>query len=260
MYISTSYSLQRGKAKKAFSPNYITHDMAQAHIKDEALPAILCLHSHGTNKTIFQFQIHHIIQALRLTFRFVFVEAPFEVDHAGPGVPPAFADARPFRRWNCGEIAAQLWGVSAEELEDEQRQVRALLAETLERERARGPGIVGIIAFSVSARVATGLCLDKELSVDIKFVIIICGGFPALLLTPENTSPPLDMVSIHIQGTRDPWKAQSAKLLDTYFNSARAKIIKFSSGHEVPAGIKEGAKIAEEVIAAWESFSILDTL
>lgn len=225
--------------------------MTQA--QNETLPAILCLHGHGTNGTIFRYQARQIIQALETTFRFVFIESPFEVQHPGPGALPAFADLKPFRRWHWDKVVADVFGVSAEDVELERRQVRDLLAENLERERERGPGIVGVMAFSQGARVATGLCLDRELGAHIKFAVMICGAPPALLLAPDLSSQPLDMVSIHVQGACDPCKAQSIKLLETYFHSARARMVKFNGGHEVPAGVKEATKIADEVMAAWDS-------
>jgi predicted esterase len=224
--------------------------------QDETAPAILCFHGHGTNATIFHYQLRHIIKTLGVTFRFVFVDAPFEVSHPGHGVLPTFVDVKPFRRWNCDDIAADVFGVSVEDVKQEKLQVRDLLAENLERERQRGPGIVGVLAFSQGARVATGLCLDREMGINIKFVIMICGAFPPILLAPEPLSHPLDMVSIHIQRTTDPWKSQSTKLSETYFNSARARTIKFNGGHAVPAGIKEAETIADEVMAAWNPSSI----
>ncbi|KAH6674353.1 serine hydrolase FSH [Halenospora varia] len=215
------------------------------------LPSILCLHGHGTNSTIFRYQTRHITTALTQTFNFIFINAPFTVENAGPGALPTFADVKPFRRWNCGEIAASVFGVSDEEVEEERRKVRGLFKEAIEQNN-----VVGIMAFSHGGRVATGLLLDQELAESIKFVVMICGAFPALLLAEEAPFDlQIDTPSIHVQGTRDPWKSQSTKLLESHFKNEKAKIIKFNGGHEVPGGVKEAGSIVEEVRTVWTACS-----
>jgi predicted esterase len=244
--------------------------------KDEAsLPAILCLHSYGTNAAIFRYQLRHITQALTGIFRFIFVEAPFHVQQPGPGVLPGFADAGPFRRWHSDETLAGAFGVSASNLKDEKRQVRELLRDTLESERrrgARGSGVVGVVAFSHGAALGAALCLDPELGADIKFAVIFCAMYPALSLTedddegsastavakPSKTSSGPQLVieipSIHVQGTSDPWRGQGTKTLEQYFDGTRARRIELAGlSHEVPSKVREAAMVADEVMAVWKS-------
>lgn len=231
-----------------------------------SLPAILCLHGYGTNADILRYQLRQITQALRNSFRFVFVDGPFHVQNRGPGVPLTFADARPFRRWHSDKTLAGIFGVSANTLKDERRQVRELLRDTLESEkrRADGSGIVGVMAFSQGAGLAAALCLDAELGRDIRFAIIICALYPAVSLaedegtssksgsdSPPLTPPLIDIPSIHVQGTSDTWKGQGTKVLEEYFVGERVKRIELKIGHEVPSKPKEAASIAEEVIAVW---------
>jgi predicted esterase len=244
--------------------------------KDEvSLPAILCLHAYGTNAAIFRYQLRHITQALTSIFRFIFVEAPFHVQQPGPGVPPGFVDAGPFRRWHSDNTLAGAFGVSASILREEKRQVRKLLRDTLESERrrgAQGSGIVGVVGFSQGAALGAALCLDPELGADLKFAVIFCALYPALSLTedddegaastavtkPSKTSSDsqfaIEIPSIHVQGTSDPWRGQGTKTLEQYFDGARARRIELAGlSHEVPSKVKEAAMVADEVMAVWKS-------
>ncbi|ORY67810.1 oxidoreductase [Pseudomassariella vexata] len=240
--------------------------MAQQHEEKDVtfatLPAILCLHGYGTNAAIFRCQLRQITQTLSRTFRFVFVEGPFHVQQPGPGALPAFADARPFRRWHSHKTLAGAFGVSTQNVEEERRQVRDLLKDTLEREREHGPGVVGVAAFSQGAGVAASLCLDSELGTDIKFAVIICALYPAVSLAEhedgtaasKSTMRLIEIPSIHIQGMSDSWKGQGTKVLREYFNGAKAKIFNLVGvGHEVPSRVKEAAIVADEVMAVWKS-------
>ncbi|KAL6863372.1 hypothetical protein ACO1O0_003624 [Amphichorda felina] len=241
---------------------------------DGSLPGILCLHAYGTNAAVLRYQLRHITQALKGVFRFVYVEAPFHVRQPGPGVPPGFSDAHSFRRWHSDKNLAGAFGVPAGDLRDERWQVRELLRETLETERqnAHGPGIVGIMAFSQGAALATALCMDPELGAGIKFAVIICALYPALSLTDEEgegivdcavtkfsatcSSPRtvIDIPSIHVQGALDPWRGQGAKTLGQYFDDGRVRKIQLPDlRHEVPSKVKDAAAIADEVLAVWQS-------
>jgi predicted esterase len=152
------------------------------------LPTILCIHGQGTNGAIFRLQARRIVQALHTKFRFVFVDGPFEA-LAGPGVLPAFGDFKPFLRWHCDENTLDKFDITPDELEEERRTTRELLAGHIQKHRqgeGSGAGVVGIMAFSQGTRVATGLMLDPELGRDIKFAIMICGTFPVLHIRPPT--------------------------------------------------------------------------
>jgi pimeloyl-ACP methyl ester carboxylesterase len=245
--------------------------------KDEvSLPAILCLHAYGTNAAIFRYQLRHITQALTGIFRFIFVEAPFHVQQPGPGVPSGFMDAGPFRRWHSDNTLAGAFGVSSSNLREEKRQVRELLRDTLESERRRaaqgsGVGVVGVVAFSQGAALGAALCLHPELGADIKFVVILCALYPALSLMEDDDDAPssgvaqpskkssgpqlvIEIPSIHVQGTSDPWRGQGTKTLEQYFDGTRATRIELAGlRHEVPVKVKEVAMVADEVVAIWKS-------
>lgn len=215
--------------------------------------------------------------ALHTRFRFVFVDAPFK-SPPGPGIRPAFTDFGPFWRWHCDPNIINEFDITPEDVARERRHVRGLLRSYFERERAvGGPGIVGVMAFSQGTRVATGLCLDRELRKGVQFAILIASTFPSLDLTaPEeeadealeelgfpsrpspaassaDKTPPssrwndhrVNIISIHIQGTADPWASEGARLREAYYNPELATTIKFHGGHQVPTGATEARMIAE---------------
>ncbi|PMD36168.1 hypothetical protein L207DRAFT_515891 [Hyaloscypha variabilis F] len=232
--------------------------------KDEiSLPTMLCLHAYGTNATIFRYQLRHITQALADTFRFVFVEAPFHVQQPGPGVPATFLDAGPYYRWHSDKALAAAFGVSSSDLKEERRQIKQLLRDRLDNERRQaaqgtGMGVVGIIAFSQGAALGAALCLDPELYADIKFAVFFCALYPALSLTEDYdgvaTQQVIEIPSIHVQGTSDPWRGQGAKTLGKYFDAARAKKIELKGlRHEVPSKVKDVAMVTSEILKTWKS-------
>ncbi|KAG5655104.1 hypothetical protein KAF25_000227 [Fusarium avenaceum] len=234
--------------------------------QDGHLPAILCLHGAGTNATIFSLQARTIIRCLKHKFRFIFVNAPFE-SLPGPGVIPTFAEIRPYLRWHCDEAAIKEFDVSPEVVDNERQLVRSMLSEQIEKE-ATGPslGIVGVMAFSQGTRVATGLCLDPAFGSSIRFAILIAGTYPALRLQPSTSriSDPvpacnsikhqhrhLQIASIHVQGTMDPWGPESARLLKECWSRELATIIKFHGAHQVPTSKKDAQAVAEAVLKCW---------
>lgn len=239
-----------------------------ANHQDGHLPAILCLHGAGTNATIFNLQARTIVRCLKHKFRFIFVNAPFE-SLPGPGVIPTFAEIRPYLRWHCDENAIQEFDVSPELVDNERRLVRSMISDKIEQE-ATGPslGIVGVMAFSQGTRVATGLCLDPEFGSSIQFAIIIAGTFPALSLEPPvsdsettdvlsgingNKNQQLQIPSVHVQGTMDPWGPESVRLLKECWSADLAMIVKFHGAHQVPTSKKDAQAVAQAVLSCWDS-------
>lgn len=152
---------------------------------ERSLPTILCIHGHGTNGAIFRLQARRIVQALQTKFRFVFVDAPFS-SLPGPGVVPVFSGFKPFLRWHCDEATLNKFDITPEELEDERRTAREMLADHIAQADAAGGPVVGVMAFSQGTRVATGLMLDPELGRHFQFAVLICGTFPALPVSSQE--------------------------------------------------------------------------
>lgn len=219
------------------------------------LPTILCIHGQGTNSAIFRLQARRIVQPLEKSFRFVFVDAPFECP-PGPGVVPVFSELAPFLRWHLDETTLDKFDITREELDAERKASRALLSDHIDKiNQQGGAGVVGIMAFSQGTRVATGLMMDPELRGNIKFAVLICGTFPVLSVARDGTaatpSSKLDIPSIHLHGSYDPWQAEGIRLKQTYFDEKLVSTIKFSGGHQVPAGSKETDEVVAWVQDKW---------
>ncbi|KAJ5087472.1 serine hydrolase FSH [Penicillium angulare] len=224
-------------------------------MSQDTKPTILCLHGHGSSAEIFQTQSQKVTQALSPHFRFLFLDSPITTSQPGVGVRPHYAHIKPYRRWNQDEKVIGLFGVTEEDVRQERQLVRDTLKDVLERERRDGAnaGVVGLMAFSQGTRIATAICQDTELGKDIKFAIIICGVSPPLSLsTPEMLlPPPLNIASVHVQGSTDPWLTNGTKLSKHYFDQSLAKTVKFTGGHEVPVKTFDVENICE-VIAEYK--------
>ncbi|KAB8227684.1 serine hydrolase FSH [Aspergillus alliaceus] len=215
----------------------------------ETKPAIICLHGHGSSGEIFQAQSQNLTRVLSPHFRFLFLNSPITTAQAGVGVPLYYAHIKPYRRWHQDRNTIGLFDVTVEDVERERRVVRDSLKDVIERERRNGPGagVVGVMGFSQGTRVATAVCLDPELGRDIKFAIMICGICPSLPLSAAETqvSRPLDIVSVHVQGSGDPWLAKGTRLSKQYFNQRLATVVRFKGGHEIPVKTGDVQNIAE---------------
>ncbi|KAH2302372.1 hypothetical protein LV164_008591 [Aspergillus fumigatus] len=222
----------------------------------ETKPAIICLHGHGSNGEIFQAQSQNLTRVLSPRFRFVFLDSPITTAQTGVGVPPYYAHIKPYRRWHQDRNTIGLFDVTAEDVERERRAVRDSLKDVIERERRNGPeaGVVGVMGFSQGTRVATAVCLDSELGRDIRFAIMICGICPSLALSAAETqvSRPLDIVSVHVQGSGDPWLAKGTRLSKQYFNQRLATVVRFKGRHEIPVKTSDVQNIAEVMAEYWE--------
>ncbi|KAK0107622.1 hypothetical protein ONS96_003428 [Cadophora gregata f. sp. sojae] len=230
------------------------------------LPTILCLHGAGTNGIIFRLQARMIIRKLSTVFRFVFIDAPFE-SVAGPGVYPTYEGIEPYLWWHCDESAAIEFDISPEEIRHRRQIVQKLLATQLNQTKA-----VGIMAFSQGARVATGICLDSVLGKQLRFAILIAATFPALhvddcgrnssscgtkvLSSPVGPSKPIIIPSVHIQGTKDPWKLEGSRLKDTYFEDSNAELVSFVGGHAIPVAPRDVEKAVATILRAWARVQI----
>lgn len=231
------------------------------------LPTILCLHGHGTNAAILRHQTRALAHALAAHFRLVFVDSPLETAQPGEGIPAFLQDAAagmtPYRRWHHDARVMAAFDLTADEIAAERRRVRDVLAAHVARERP-----VGVLAFSQGTRVATALCRDRGgLGAGLRFAVMICGFAPDLPLADEEEEPEpapglaldparsrlLDMPSVHVQCTADPWFGRAKRLVRDYFKQESARTLSFRLGHEVPSGVKEAAQIAAEIEAAYAS-------
>ncbi|KAF8864704.1 hypothetical protein BDZ45DRAFT_490178 [Acephala macrosclerotiorum] len=210
-------------------------------------PTILCLHGGGTNRTIFNIQTIRIQRALATTFDFVFIDAPFEAP-PGPGVMPIFEGCGPFYRWTKPGVP-----------DDLPEETHKLLHETL-ADPTRN--FIGIMGFSQGAKTAAGLVLEQQLrsksspsdpkatkSGQFKFGIFLNAVYPPLVLgmTEEEKSELINLPSLHVIGTVDPFNEESHALYGEHFGKKTARKVEFELGHKLPTSEKETARIVGEI-------------
>lgn len=237
------------------------------------LPRLICLHGAGSSGAIFQVQGRKLFRALDKDFRFVFLDAPFP-SVAGPGMRPVFEDSGPFYRWQCDESAADNFDITEDEVREEKERVRRYLLDALRlyHKPEDGTPVVGLVAFSQGARVATGLLsfVEKRLLKGclqglphIKFAVIISATYPPLFLDDDDDMVAKDGVdsvtgkalcripSLHLHGSRDPWRSESKKLLKQNYDIGGATVVEFTGGHAVPTREQD----VKEVVAAFRQLA-----
>ena len=213
---------------------------------NEHLPRLLCLHGGGTSALIFKIQTRRLQWALRSTFKFVFVDGPFD-SGPGPGVLPAFAGCEPYFRWLNPDSPTP---------EQDQRRVRQVLKKVIKED---GGEFVGLLGFSQGARLTAGLLADQvegnapEGMPRWKFGAMLCGSFPPLSLSlarspstkpsqgvdehGETREPDEDEIihvpSVLVRGTLDP-HCEKGRRLVKYFDPETANVLVFKMGHHLP--------------------------
>ncbi|KAL0930674.1 citrinin biosynthesis oxidoreductase CtnB [Colletotrichum truncatum] len=212
-------------------------------------PKVLCLHGAGSSGAIFKVQLRRFTKALSAQFDFVFANAPFECG-IGPGMHPTFASSGPFYRWQCEESNSEHLGLTEEDINRERQIVKDYIGNLLKK--SSNAPFVGVIGFSQGCGIATGLLLDQhELGrcwgycPIFQFAWLICATYPPLtLLTSQerDSSVPTETISIaslHVIGTKDPYKGQSKKMYDSCWKGPKAKCIEFEGSHHVPTALKD---------------------
>ncbi|KAK2809720.1 hypothetical protein FQN50_003565 [Emmonsiellopsis sp. PD_5] len=270
------------------------------------LPAILCLHGSGTSSEIFQIQTIRLRRELSDRFSFVFVNAPFETE-PGPGVLPVFADVGPYYTWvdprpsspppsslerrddeadkngkggdgNGAEQSAQRVARLSKQRGRSQlmppRTVEVIEEAVRRQVEKDGRGFVGVLGFSMGARLAAGLVLEQQQQqqavkkqgvsvqngdgdndVDVpngerqettfKFSVSICGTFPPItrlhdLIDHEDpardkiTLSQIEIPALHILGLKDPWFTQGELMATTHFSPATRSVRRLDMGHHLP--------------------------
>ena len=220
---------------------------------NQAKPAILCLHGGGTSAEIFNIQTIRLQRELRQQFRLVFLDAPFEAP-PGPGVLPVFEGLGPYRSWTePGDNAAHRAQETTDVLE---RAIAEQISST-------GRHFVGVLGFSAGARVGSGLLLEqqqRELEGTQKradgflFGVFLNGTSPPLMPTPLllDKVQRINIPTVHVLGTEDPWQELSRGLWRDYSEQALAKLIELPVGHHLPVVREETCKVATALLDAYE--------
>jgi predicted esterase len=211
-------------------------------------PTILCLHGGGTNRTIFNIQTIRIQRALATTFDFLFIDAPFEAP-AGPGVKPIFEGCGPFYRWTKPGVPDEL-----------PEETKKLLSETLADPNRN---FIGIMGFSQGAKCAAGLVLEQQhvaknntststkgtKPFQFKFGVFLNAVYPPLVnsMSDEEKGELINLPSLHVIGTVDPFNEESHALYGEHFSKKTARKVEFELGHKLPTSEKETARIVGEI-------------
>lgn len=112
-------------------------------------------------------------------------------------------------------------------------QSQAVLREALERH----PG-AGVLGFSQGAAVAAALAAlsGRGLLPPLRFVVLVAGFTPrAAELAPLFDGAPIQLPSLHVWGTLDPFGKHGPALADKFSASSR-QVVTWPGGHKLPAG------------------------
>jgi predicted esterase len=231
-------------------------------IEASTLPKVLCLHAAGSSAAIFKVQGRRIFPALRNEFSFEFLDAPF-ASKPGPGMGP-FEDSGPFWRWHCDLSATVGFDITESEVAEERGQARNVILDKL---RDMGSSVVGIVALSQGARVATGLLLYlermrqegrlQELKLPhIRFAVINSSTYPPLYLDQETqdwVNSGLErkqrvlIRTLHLHGLTDPWRPEAEKMKAEFFAEASTEVMEFTGGHQMPLEAQDTSKVVSTI-------------
>lgn len=240
------------------------------------LPAILCLHGQGSNATIYEFQCRRVMKVLSGTFRFVFVEAPFE-EEAGTDILPAFEWCEPFGGWvrrrvETGDGPERVEYVSEEE--GEKQEVQEALDQAVRKSVGGWERVGGVMGFSQGAQLAAGLVLGqllgttgglKEgggregtgvLKMDFKFAVFIGSPFSPLCMDDGVDGSHHGLLkgfpTVHAWGKADPLR-EACKKLEVLCQGEVCFPMDFDGGHHLPLTDVETTDLCHLIKRAWEA-------
>lgn len=136
-------------------------------------------------------QTRSIRDALKDSFRFVFVDAPIFCE-AGPDVTVVFGECGPFRRW-------LRWLPEHEEIEADVAigLIEASLKKAMDGDKGTGEW-VGLLGFSQGAKIAASLLFRRQVRMEMgveegtgwRFAVLMAGRGPLVSLEPEGVMVP----------------------------------------------------------------------
>ncbi|KAL1838453.1 hypothetical protein VTJ49DRAFT_2650 [Mycothermus thermophilus] len=225
-------------------------------------PKVVFLHGSGTNADIFRLQARKLHALLEPHFHLIYLNAPIPCP-PGPGVLPFFEGCDPYLAWLDDTTPASeqaFW--AGNEIANLAREIRQL------------GDVVAIVGFSQGAKIAMEVVrrLEEEGSSSsspspVKIVLSICGTAPfhgGLIggggkgeQDPEREALYQESLkrgvvkaeSVHWIAERDPWKAESDKLVD-FFDETTRKVIRARGGHHMPLDDKANEQLAKLVTEA----------
>lgn len=239
------------------------------------LPRILCLHGGGSNGRVFRFQCRALIAQLQSTFRFCFVDAPFQSD-SGPDVVPTYQNHGPFRRW-------LRWHPDHPEVDHDTAArfiLHSITTAMREDDRSGAEGEwVGLMGFSQGAKIAASLLLQQPLlesdrKLGFRFAILLAGSAPLVSLGPRGLYNPyladasqislslmpdvpnvkgrtenrIRSATVHVHGLKDAGRPRHQQLLEQYCHVGSTRLVEWDGGHRVPIKRQDVTAVVETIL------------
>jgi hypothetical protein len=182
---------------------------------------------------------------------------------------PAYEDSGPFWRWHCDIMAIDAFDITETEVLQERDDVRQMIMNIL---KDKEKPVIGIMAFSQGAQVATGLLLylerlrqqgrlDEAGLPRIRFAVLSSAPYPPLYLDQEtedwvksgglqligSNDRKVTLPSLHLHGSVDPWRSESEKMRAEFFAESSSSVIEFTGGHQLPVRADEASKVVSFV-------------
>lgn len=156
-------------------------------------------------------------------------------------------------------------------------EVEALVRTTVQRIRAEGGRVVGLIGFSQGTKVVAGLLRGAEIRkvlgkqggrdtewCDFSFGVSVCGSYPPPLLPPSITAAvqasslsgdeqtallarKIAVPTFHVIGKADEWNWAGRGLIKGHFEVAdgKSEVVEWDMGHHYPVKPEESEKIGK---------------
>ncbi|KAF1843018.1 citrinin biosynthesis oxidoreductase-like protein CtnB [Cucurbitaria berberidis CBS 394.84] len=249
-------------------------------------PTLLAFHGSGSNATVHTVQLARLMRAISPYFKVESLEAPFP-SPAGPGVLPFFDGCGPFKRWlpPSEKVSLEIMrsGQSTNALAPE---VEDLVRSTVQKIRAEGGRVVGLIGFSQGTKVVAGLLKGVEVRralgtqadggeelawLDFDFALSVCGSYPPPLipgsvvdlvgrsgLSDVERKQLLDakiaVPTFHVQGKQDEWHWAGQGLIEGYYDVAEGKseVMQWDMGHHYPVPPEDSESIRDWMVEVLE--------
>lgn len=154
--------------------------------------------------------------------------------------------------------------------------VEALVKATVQRIRAGGGRVVGLIGFSQGTKVVAGLLRASELVgeygltgedvewCDFRFAVSVCGSYAPLLMpggVRERLPTGVDALegkvrvpTFHVLGAKDEWGWAGRGLIERHYEQGegRSEVVEWDMGHYYPVEVEQNERIAKWAVAVWK--------
>ncbi|EME47374.1 hypothetical protein DOTSEDRAFT_145976, partial [Dothistroma septosporum NZE10] len=242
------------------------------------IPRLLCFHGGGTNSKIFKVQCRGLEKALRETFRFVYVEAPY-ISYPGPDVVQVYKHMAPFKGWLRWRDEDELRS-SPEAVERINAAIKIAIDED-DKEGATGE-FVGVLGFSQGAKLAASILYTQQQLREVmhersgwppfRFGILLAGRTPMVWLNadydgpigtvdaaavstaPTDHLPPmldsqkLSVPTLHVHGMQDPGLPLHRKFLHNCCDSSSTTLLEWDGSHRIPFKHADVDQLVQEIL------------